>query len=85
MLSSNRGAPSRGTPETAGCFRPFPFLGACRAGLQLADLVAHPSRNEILNENGHAMTIAPFAAKVIVVLQGKYDQGGGKVFGKEML
>jgi len=55
------------------------------AGLQLADLVAHPSRNEILNENGHAMTIAPFAAKVIAVLQGKYDRRDGRVFGKKML
>jgi hypothetical protein len=55
------------------------------AGLQLADLIAHPSRNEILGENGHAMTIAPFAVRVIAVLQGKYDQGGGKVFGKKML
>ncbi len=55
------------------------------AGLQLADLVAHPSRNEILNENGHPITIAPFAAKVIAVLQGRYDQRGGKVFGKKML
>ena len=55
------------------------------AGLQLADLVAHPSRNEMLNENGYAMTIAPFAAKVIAVLQSKYDQRGGRVFGKKML
>jgi len=55
------------------------------AGLQLADLVAHPSRNEILNENGHPMTIAPFAVKVIRVLQSKYDQRDGKVFGKKML
>ena len=55
------------------------------AGLQLADLVAHPSRNEILNENGYAMTIAPFATKVIAVLKGKYDQRGGRVFGKKML
>jgi hypothetical protein len=38
------------------------------AGLQLADLVAHPSRNEILSEHGHSVTIAPFAAKVIAFL-----------------
>ena len=38
------------------------------AGLQLADLVAHPSRNEILSEHGHSATIAPFAAKVIAFL-----------------
>ena len=85
ILWGNRGAPPRGPPETAGGFRPFPFCGACRAGLQLADFVAHPSRLEILNENGHAMTLAPFATKVIAVLQGKYDQGSGKVLGKKML
>jgi len=39
----------------------------------------------LLSEIGHAMTIAPFAARVIAVLPGKYDQGGGKVFGKKML
>jgi hypothetical protein len=55
------------------------------AGLQLADLIAHPSRNEILNENGHPVTIAPFAAKIIAVLQGKYDRRGDRVFGKKML
>lgn len=55
------------------------------AGLQLADLVAHPSRNEILVENGHPVTIAPFAAKVIAVLQDKHDKGGDRVFGKKML
>ena len=32
MLQRNRGAPSRGPPETAGGFRPFPFVGACRKG-----------------------------------------------------
>ena len=31
------------------------------------------------------MTIAPFAAKVIAVLQSKYDERGGGVFGKKML
>ncbi len=31
------------------------------------------------------MTIAPFAAKVIAVLEGRYDQQGGRVFGKKML
>jgi len=55
------------------------------AGLQLADLVAHPSRNEILSEHGHSVTIAPFAAKVIAILQCKYDRRGERVFGKKML
>jgi len=55
------------------------------AGLQFADLVAHPSRNEILSEHGHSVTIAPFAAKVVAILQGKYDRRGERVFGKKML
>jgi hypothetical protein len=56
------------------------------SGLQLADLVAHPSRNEILSEQGLLGTgIAPFAAKVIGILQRKYDQEGGRVFGKKFL
>lgn len=55
------------------------------AGLQLADLVAHPSRNESLSEHGHGVTIAPFATKVIAVLQSKYDRRGERVFGKKML
>lgn len=52
---------------------------------RLADLVAHPGRTEILNENGHQVIIAPFAAQVIAVLQGKYDQRDGRVFGKKVL
>jgi hypothetical protein len=55
------------------------------AGLQLADLVAHPSRNEILAENGHAVTIAPFAERIIAILHEKYDRRGDRVFGKKML
>jgi hypothetical protein len=39
------------------------------SGLQLADLVAHASRNEILFENGvKEITIAPFAEKIIYIL-----------------
>jgi len=56
------------------------------AGLQLADLLAHPSRNEILKENNLLeKPIAPFARQVIEILQAKYYQRGGKVFGKKML
>ena len=55
------------------------------AGLQLADLVAHPSRNETLSENGHDVTVAPFASKVIAILQRKYDRREDRVFGKKML
>ena len=56
------------------------------SGLQLADLLAHPSRNEILEENGLLdREIAPFAQRVISILQGKYDQRGGRIFGKKLL
>jgi hypothetical protein len=56
------------------------------AGLQLADLLAHPSRNEILNEHGLLdRQIAPFANRVIGILRKKYDQDGGRVFGKKLL
>lgn len=56
------------------------------AGLQLADLVAHPSRNEILREQKLLdRELAPFAQQIIQVLQAKYDQGGGRVFGRKFL
>jgi len=56
------------------------------SGLQLADIVAHPSRSEILDENDLlGRSLAPFAQKVIRVLQGKYDQEGNRVFGKKYL
>ena len=58
------------------------------SGLQLADLVAHPSRNEILKD--HELLprqIAPFASEVIKILQQKYYQSHDrtKVFGKKLL
>ena len=56
------------------------------SGLQLADLLAHPSRNEILKENGLLeRNIAPFAEKVIEILQRKYDRRGSRMFGKKLL
>lgn len=56
------------------------------AGLQLADLIAHPSRNEILREQGlYDKELPPFATRVIKILQGKYDQSGGEYFGKKFL
>ncbi len=52
------------------------------AGLQLADLVAHPSRNEILDELGLlGRPIAPFAQRVIAILQAKYDNLNGQIAG----
>jgi hypothetical protein len=56
------------------------------AGLQLADLVAHSSRNEILTEQGLLeKSPGPFAGKVIEILQKKYDQRGDRSFGKKFL
>jgi hypothetical protein len=56
------------------------------SGLQLSDLIAHPSRNEILKENGLLdRPIAPFATRIIKVLQEKYYRWGGKVFGKKFI
>ena len=55
-------------------------------GLQVADLIAHPSRNEILAEQGMlAGKMGPFAEKVIQILQRKYDRSGSRVFGKKFL
>lgn len=56
------------------------------AGLQLADLLAHPSRNEILSEQGLLdREIALFARKIIELLQTKYDCQENRVFGKKFL
>jgi len=56
------------------------------AGLQLADLIAHPSRQEILHENGLVRRApAVFAEKIVAILQSKYDQVPGRVFGKKLL
>lgn len=56
------------------------------SGLQLADLLAHPSRNEILQEQGLLeRDIAPFARRVLEILKGKYDQQDGYIYGKKFL
>ena len=56
------------------------------SGLQLADIIAHPSRTEILLENGRRETqLAPFAKKVVAILQNKYYQREGRIFGKKFL
>ena len=56
------------------------------AGLQLADLVAHTSRNEILRDHGLLeKDVAPFAARVIDILQAKYDRMGNRLFGKKFI
>jgi len=56
------------------------------SGLQLADLIAHPSRNEILKEQGFLEKIfSLFVQEVIRILQRKYDQQEGRMFGKKFL
>jgi len=56
------------------------------AGLQLCDLIAHSSRNEILREQGIATTrVLPFGEKVINILQDKYDHEGQRYFGKKFI
>ena len=56
------------------------------SGLQLADLLASPSRNEILIEKGFLKKeLPPFARRVVAVLQGKYDREEDQVYGKKFL
>jgi hypothetical protein len=56
------------------------------SGLQIADIIAHPSRNEILNENGFSeIAIAPYAKRIIEVLQSKYYRREENIFGKKFL
>ena len=52
-------------------------------GLQLADLIAHPSRNEILHEQGLlGRSLAPFARKVVEILADRYDRNGDRSYVK---
>jgi hypothetical protein len=56
------------------------------AGLQLCDLVAHPSRNEILREHGQlGREMGVFANRIIEILRRKYDQRDGRMYGKKFL
>lgn len=56
------------------------------SGLQIADIIAHPSRTEILRENGKRDDeLAPFSKKVVAILQGKYYQHEGRIYGKKFI
>jgi hypothetical protein len=56
------------------------------SGLQIADIIAHPSRAEILLENDKRDDeLAPFAAKIVSILEGKYYQREGRTFGKKFI
>ena len=56
------------------------------AGLQITDLIAHPSRNEILREYDLLSTkMSPFTEKIIKILNKKYYRGKNKIFGKKFI
>jgi len=56
------------------------------AGLQLTDLIAHPSRSEILSEQGLlGRPLAPFAQRIVELLRDKYDQEGGRMYGRKFV
>lgn len=58
------------------------------AGLQIADLLAHPSRRDILLENGLIERKAEvFGDRIIELLKSKYYQKNGKIagYGKKLL
>lgn len=55
------------------------------AGLQVADIIAHPSRNDILRVNDlQFQKIYPFSLKIIEILQDKYYQKGGNIYGRKL-
>ena len=55
-------------------------------GLQLADLIAHPSRSEILYERGLlGRGLGTFACQIVEILGDKYDRNGDRVWGKKFI
>lgn len=55
-------------------------------GLQLADLIAHPSRSEILYEQSLlGRELGTFASQIVTILADKYDRRGDQVFGKKFI
>lgn len=55
-------------------------------GLQLADLIAHPSRSEILYEQGLlGRELGDFAQQVVDILADKYDIYGERMYVKKFL
>ena len=56
------------------------------SGLQLADLIANPSRSEILAENGLLeKPLKAFTLAIIEILRTKYDQDATRAHGKKFL
>lgn len=55
-------------------------------GLQLADLIVHPSRSEILYEQGLlGRELGTFTQQVVKILADKYDRYGERIYGKKFL
>ena len=56
------------------------------SGLQLADLIVHPSRSEILYEQELLGRELPtFTRKIVEILASKYDRNGIRVYGKKFI
>ncbi len=56
------------------------------SGLQLADLIAHPSRNEILDIKGKLdKPLAPFASHIVKILVDKYYKSEQQVYGRKFI
>lgn len=53
-------------------------------GLQLADLIAHPSRRQFLMELGYEENIKVFGDKIIEIIKAKYYRKGDKIIGYGM-
>jgi len=67
---------------------PSKTAGAIRAlaGLQLADLIAYPSRNQILHEKTLlGRELGAFTRKILDILDVKYDREGEKIFGRKFI
>ncbi len=55
-------------------------------GLQLADLIAHPSRSEILSEQDLlGRGLGTFARQIVEILADKYDKSADRVYGKKLI
>ena len=56
------------------------------SGLQLADLIAHPSRSNLLEERGFLhRPPAPYAARILAILNTKYCEEDGVIVGKRFM
>jgi len=56
------------------------------AGLQLADLLARPSRDEILMEQGCLQReVSEFGRRLTAIMQAKYDRSEGRIHGKKLV